>query len=936
MSRNDQYLRFLALRGLKERFGLVSIDPESVIFQRLDTELHTIETAGFSPYFLIVADIMRFCRESGIPTGPGRGSVCGSLVAYVVGITDVDPLRFGIPFERFLHLERIAMPDIDLDICQARRGEVIEYLHKRYGSDSVAQIITFGTMAAKGVVKDVCRVLHVDDHLSGQKNNVTGEKLASFIPEGSGADQVYLDDFMETKAGEAFRAEIEKLRIPYNGDKISVLDTCRRLEGLRRHSSVHAAGVVIADRPLIEIVPLYRRNQQSDVSIQFDMWDAESVGLLKMDILGLRTVTVLGEAERLIRGVLHDFDIKKVPLDDRRTFDLLSSGDTVGIFQLEGEGITAAVEGVRPDRFEDIVAILALYRPGPMEQLPDYIDRKHGRASVTYPLPELAEILERTYGLIVYQEQVMGLARLLAGFTPGEADSFRKAIGKKLPELIAEQIGIFSRRAIERGHPAGVVKQIGEQIAYFGRYGFNLGHATGYAFITYWTAYLKANFPTEFFAATLNSHLGEADRIGIILGDAARSGVRILSPDINDSGRGFTIVGPSEIRFGLAAIKGLGEAMVISILEDRDSTTKDRIGTQRVERQKPDGTPYKASIRVTHRVNNIPRRYSSAYDFCARLTHIPINVKKNLAVVGAFGVDLDFRKRLLETMEDINTRAKENKPAPTGLYAGPVASDIEIMRAEREVMGFYVTTHPLEFYRQDLELHGAILEGSFDQLRSTFTVAGVVMGIREHAAKNGLMAWVNLETGINGLPDVTIFADDWEDAKHVVQKDEIVIFKVKKTHHPKFGWGLQMVTAKKLDRARPDAKLIQISMPDTDVSDIIMLRNWVQSRPGKTIVTIGVEFDGRAGLYKTDLRVDLSGAALLALPDRWINRIDPGSGDSIPWQDGQRTRAAGAFRGSGDRRVALYNHSPMFGWVAENLNATFIAELIENEDSISD
>lgn len=916
------YLRYLTYQGARERYkvdlefagGLPVFgknSPDETLRTRIEHELTTIEKAGFPSYFLIVADILRFCREKGIPTGPGRGSICGSAVAYATYITDVEPLQFGIPFERFLHLERIAQPDIDLDICQVRRQEVIQYLRDTYGSDSVAQIITFTPLNAKGVVRDVCRVLHVDDVLRGVKSNETGDKLAKMIPEGSGADQVKLQEYMDSDGGDEFKRQIESLHVPYNGDKISVLATCLTLEGLRRHGGVHAAGVVIADRPLIELAPLYRKNQEAEVQIQYDMRDAETAGLLKMDVLGLRTVSVLGEAESLVRRKYPDFNIKNVPLDDKKTFDLLSSGDTGAVFQLEGDGITAATVGMRPDRFDDIIALIALYRPGPMEQLGDYFRRKHGEDSIPHQHPLLKPILERTYGLMVYQEQVMGIVRALGGYTAGEADQFRKAIGKKLVPLIREKIDEFIERAVGRGHDREFVTGLGDQIFFFGRYGFNLGHATGYGFITYWTAYLKTNFPAEFFTANLNSQLGTLDKISILLRDAERHGIAVLPPDINESGEGFTLVsaGPDRptIRFGIGAVKGLGDNLVRDILEERDSTEKNGYSNARIDKVKPDGTPYKANSKVTTRVGNVPRKFDGPVDFCSRLAYIAIDKKMALVNAGAFGGDLDSRIALASCMERLNTAAKSKRPFVVALDPANAPSELDALRAEREVLGFYLTSHPLAFYKSDIERYGATIDGDLEALDGSPTVAGLVLEIRTHPSKNGEMAWVRLESGIRDLPEITVFNSVWSSLRGKIAKDSVVVVRGKKRHDVRFGWGIIADDIRIIDKARPTAETIGVSIPNADLTDLLTFKSFCGEQGVNVFAAVQEESSGRIALIATNLLFDLTGHSLTQLESQgfFIN-MDPDT-QNMSWNANESiVTQPSMFAGSGANRAPIW------------------------------
>jgi len=883
------YLRYLSYQGAVERYG---VDPDVFecdeyesgdnIRDRIDQELHVIEAAGYPGYFLIVADLMRWCREQGIPTGPGRGSVCGSAVAYATGITDVDPLRWGIPFERFLHLERIAMPDVDLDVCQSRRHAVIEYLRDTYGRDNVAQIITYGTLMARGVVRDVWRILHVEDH-----TGIKAEQVIAMIPEGGGADQVNLTEYLSTDEGRDLAALLQDLTVPYQTRRVSVKDHILRLEGIRRHSSVHAAGVVIADRPLIDLVPLYRKNKTADVQIQYDMIDAEDVGLLKFDVLGLRTITVIGDAEALVQAHTPDFRIKDVSLGDGVTYRLLSGGNTGGVFQLEGEGITGAVKGIRPDRFEDLVALLALYRPGPMEQIGSYIRRKHGEEEIEFAHPDLESILGTTYGLIVYQEQIMGIARAMAGYTAGQADMFRKAIGKKLPELIRSEIASFKEAALERGYDEDLLKEIGDQIAYFGRYGFNLGHATGYAYLTYWTAYLKANHPVEFYAALLQSHSDDATKLGQVLRDAKKAGVPILPPDINTSGRGFTVDGGG-IRFGLSAIRGLGDAATLDIIEERDHDHKNAYSSRAMLKVRDDGTEYNGREKITERVPNEPRPYADLWDFCHRLPHIPVNVKQALVVSGAFGTDSANRRVLHAVLPDLNKRAKTGKPFPwdNDAYWSDTMSDLELMRAEREIVGFYVTGHPLQVYDDLLEMYGAYTHGDFETLPGSCSIAGLVVAVREHQAKNGKMAWIKLENEIPDMPDVTVFASNWSALQPRMEKDSVIVVRGVRDNHPRFGLGFKAENVVVLNRSRISAHIARVTLPeDADESDIDLLASFDGESRTVWQVVVGGAF------MTTRLGMPLSGALLSDLAEMgWRVELDPvGEPDTEVWSGNSRT-----------------------------------------------
>lgn len=922
MTEDDRYLQYLAYVGAEQRYGRHNIDANPEIERRLEHELETIRTAGFSGYFLVVADIMRFCREAGIPTGPGRGSVCGSAVAYAVGITDVDPLRFDIPFERFLHLERVAQPDVDIDLCQARRAEVIDYLRNTYGRDNVAQIITFTPMNAKGVVRDVCRVLHVDDHLHGSKSNTIGDELAKMIPDGSGADQVTLTEWMEDPKGEEFKEKISQITVPYKGREISLLDTCLRLEGIKRHGGVHAAGVVVADRPLIDIVPLYKKNKEAEVQIQYDMRDAEEIGLLKMDVLGLRTVTVIGDAEKLIQRKHPEFTIKGVPLDDAKTYQLLQLGHTGAVFQLEGEGITAACRGMRPDNFEDIIALIALYRPGPMEQLGDYFRRKHGEDEVSYAHPELESILGKTYGLIVYQEQVMAIVRTFGGYTAGEADMFRKAIGKKLVDLITEEINKFKQRAIERGYDEAFINSIGDLIFFFGRYGFNRGHAVGYAFITYWTAYLKANFPLEFFTANLNSQIGTLDKISVLLRDAQDNGINILPPDINESGEGFTLVDGS-IRFGLGAVKGLGDMAIADIIAERDHHEKNEYSSKRVTRSKEDGTEYQTSIKVTKRVDNNPHPFSGLYNFCARLPHITITAKKNLITAGAFDAWHPNRAVCYQAVEECNKAAKSRKAydvnSLTEADFAPI-SETEMLSKEKEVLGFYVSQHPLSLHREAFKRLSAATEGSFDALPYECAIGGLVSTVKTHTASNGEMAWVTLDNDVQGMPRITIFASNWKEAKAHMKPNAPVVVIGKRDKHAKFGVGFKVSDVIPLN-AIP--KHVTVGIRDADISDVLGLREYAAVDGASLAVALNC--NGRVVLLQTSMKIAATPATLRGLEGLgYLVNTGNQDTDTLQWFD-TRLNKTSPFKGSGAERTAAAD-LPLVKSTIKHLQARFVAE----------
>ncbi|MFO0985514.1 MAG: DNA polymerase III subunit alpha, partial [Planctomycetota bacterium] len=540
------YFRNLCTQGLRERYG---DPPPPAAAQRLEMEMGIIEQMGFASYFLVVWDFIRFARENGVPVGPGRGSAAGSIVAYALRITSVDPLRYDLLFERFLNSSRISMPDIDIDFCRDGRERVIRYVQEKYGADNVCQIVTFGTMAAKAAIRDAGRVLGIA--------TAEVDTIAKKIPSTPGTK---LEDALQDPELDALQ------RTPTYENLFKV---ARKLEGLNRHASTHAAGVVIADRPLSEYVPLCR--VQDEVNTQFTMTDLEAIGLLKMDFLGLKTLTIIQRAVDSIRdhhGVTIDTD--NLPLDDARTFTLLQRGETSGVFQLESSGMRQLLGKMKPDCFEDIIAILALYRPGPLGSgmVDSFVNRKHGKEEIAYLHPLLEPVLKETNGVILYQEQVMRITNALAGFALNEADTLRKAMGKKKPEVMQKFRSKFIDGCRQNGVTEATAQAIWEQMEYFAGYGFNKSHSTAYGLITFSTAYLKANYPLAFMAALMSCELSDSDKLLEYLGECRRMGVEILGPDLNHSAWEFSLENQA-IRFGLGAVKGLGEKAVQAIIAER-------------------------------------------------------------------------------------------------------------------------------------------------------------------------------------------------------------------------------------------------------------------------------------------------------------------------------------------------------------------------------
>jgi DNA polymerase-3 subunit alpha len=727
--------------------------PLSAYEERLEKEIAVIKRVGFSGYFLIVWDFIRFAREQRIPVGPGRGSAAGSLVAFSLHITNVDPIEHDLIFERFLNEERISPPDIDIDFCENRRGEVIEYVTRKYGRENVAQIITFGTMKARAVVRDVGRVL---DMGFGDV-----DRIAKMIPPDL---KMTLDKAL---------AESPPLQEAYGTDaKVKELvDISRRLEGTTRHASIHAAGVVIAPRPLTEFVPLFK-SSTGDVTTQYDMKGVERIGLLKMDFLGLRTLTLIDNCVKMIAdqtGVVIEPD--RIPLDDSKTYELFTAGRTSGLFQFESDGMRDILRRFKPDRLEHLTALNALYRPGPMQMIDDFIRRRHGQTKVTYEVTGLEPILSGTYGVMVYQEQVMRIASDLAGFSLGEADMLRKAMGKKKVEVMAAQKEKFVKGCAAHGTSEKKATKIWDQMEQFAGYGFNKSHSAAYAFLAYQTAYLKANYPVYFMAALLTSERANTDRLVGYCGECREMGIPILPPDVNESDMFFTVVG-ERVRFGLSAIKNVGEGAVEAVLGAR------REGG----------------------------RFHSVTDFCERVDLRAVNrrVIESFVKSGSFDSLTPRRAALFASVEramEAGQRRQRDREQGQGSLLGlmgsapqtdarpsedvlPDAADwpeSERLAYEKETLGFFITGHPLERHRAELERWADATTGALAALTEAreVTIGGLVSALRLIKTRKGdRMAAFQLED-LDGSVEVLVFPETYKKvAEHLVD-DQVVIVKGK-------------------------------------------------------------------------------------------------------------------------------------------------------------
>ncbi|WP_373499324.1 DNA polymerase III subunit alpha [Desulfococcus sp.] len=722
---------------------------EKVYEERLDYEIGIIRQMGFSGYFLIVADFIQYAKKNGIPVGPGRGSAAGSIVAYAMEITDLDPIEHGLIFERFLNPARISMPDIDVDFCINGREQVFKYVVERYGGgEYVAQIITFGKLKTRAVIRDVGRALDIP------LKEV--DAIAKMVPD---VLNISLDNALEQEPRLAEMAETQQAI----GELIKI---CRVLEGLPRHASTHAAGVVIGDSPLVNYLPLYR-GKKGEVVTQFDMKRVEQIGLVKFDFLGLRNLTVIDNTLKLIaENGKTPPDLLHLDFGDDPTYQLLSRGDTTGVFQLESAGMKDLLVRLKPARFDDVTALVALYRPGPLDSgmVDDFVERKHGRQKVEYLLPELAPILEETYGVILYQEQVMKIAGVLANYSMAEADGLRKAMGKKIPEIMAQHRERFSKGAAENDHPADRITKIFDLMEKFGGYGFNKSHSAAYALIAYQTAYLKAHFPVEFMAAILTSEMGSIDSVVKFNAECRSHDIPVLPPDINTSGKGFTVDG-DKILFGLVAVKNVGESAIDAILDARKS-----------------GGPF-----------------SSIFDFCERVDLKRVNkrVLESLIQCGAFDSTGAHRAQMtaaVETALDYGQRVQKEKASPQmGLFDAlevarqtfnapalpdaPVWDNRQQLALEKESLGFYITGHPLDQHEKTIGKFATadVLSLKEKNDGEAVRIGGIITDVKTIRTKRGeLMAFLTTED-MTGSVESTVFSSVYESAAHLLTADAPVL-----------------------------------------------------------------------------------------------------------------------------------------------------------------
>ncbi len=725
------YLKKKSYEGLINRYGN---NPDKLYIDRLEYELSVISSMGYVDYFLIVADFIEYARNNGIPVGPGRGSGAGSICAYCMGITNIDPIKYNLIFERFLNPERVSMPDIDVDFCYERRGEVIDYVIRKYGADHVAQIVTFGTMAARAAVRDVGRAMGL--------SYAAVDSVAKKIPRSIGMTI------------ERALTESDELQALYNSDeKVKMLiDTAKSVEGMPRHASTHAAGIVITDKPVSDYVPL-ARNDESIVT-QFTMTTIEELGLLKMDFLGLRTLTVINDCVKAVRKTEPDFDIEKIPLDDEKVYALFSSGQTDGVFQCESNGMRSVFVRLKPTNLEDIIAVISLYRPGPMDSIDTYIENRHNPQRIKYKTPMLQDILNVTYGCMVYQEQVMQIFRSLAGYSLGRADIVRRAMSKKKHKVMEEERAFFCEGASKNGIEKRVANEIFDDMSSFASYAFNKSHAAAYAVVAYRTAYLKRYYPCEFMASLLTSVLDNSSKVSDYIEDCKRNGIKILAPNVNYSFKNFSANKDNNaILFGLLAIKNLGRDFIDTIINERTANGQ-----------------FDSFYSFCNRVygKGFNRRAVESLIKCGALDNLGCNRREMLMNLPFIIDELDSsRRRNLEGQIGLFDLIGGGGESPYVIKHAEEFRTEELLAMEKETTGLYISSHPMEQYaelEQKLRCDRIVdilnSENDFDSKYAdsiSVKVMGIVNGITKKQTKNGeTMAFVNLE-GVSGSIEIVVF-----------------------------------------------------------------------------------------------------------------------------------------------------------------------------------
>jgi len=809
-------------------------NPLSEYERRLTSEIQMIQKMRYEGYFLIVWDFIHYARAQGVPVGPGRGSAAGSLVSYALRITDVDPLQYNLLFERFLNPERVSMPDIDIDFCMRRRGELIEYVTQKYGRENVAQIITFGTMAAKAAIKDVGRAMEIP--------YVEVDRLAKMVPTTLGIE---LQDALE---------EAPQLKSAVNSDEKlkDLMNVALRLEGLSRHASTHAAGVVISPQPLTELVPIYKTNRD-EITTQYDMNALERIGLLKMDFLGLTTLTVLQDAVRMVdqnRGVKVDID--NLTLDDENTYKLFSRGDTTAIFQFESHGMRDILRRYQPTRIEDLTALNALYRPGPIQggMIDDFINRKHGKTKVSYELPQLQDVLQETYGVILYQEQVMQIANRLASFSLGEADILRRAMGKKKKEEMAAQRAKFMAGCAKNKINEKKAEKIFNLMEEFAGYGFNKSHSCAYALLAYQTAFMKTHYPVEFIAALLTSETGNAEKAVKYINEARGMNIPILPPDVNESDLYFTPVGES-IRFGLAAIKNVGENTAKAIRESKLSSGD----------------------------------FKSLYDFCERIEPRFLNKRVFESLIKCGAMDsLGSREAMAASVDDaitaIQRASRSRESGQHGLFGGGSAaeehitfvlrdaapwSEEERLASEYAMLGFYVSGHPLEKYSSRLTEWGALRLEEVEAQRNgkEISVAALIVGARPMRSKKGARWGIFTLQDMTGVQELLAFPESFAKHEQILKPGTPLLLKVR-VQIEEAGTRLSLQEARRMEdivekQAAKQEFRVRLPIAAMNEDTLDRLEKLFAAAPGMSQVVFELEApDGTVAVVASQQRVKAS------------------------------------------------------------------------------
>jgi DNA polymerase-3 subunit alpha len=859
----DEHLGNEAVAGLEVRLAQLYPDtaqrdakrPEYVA--RLEFETRTIAQMGFAGYFLIVADFINWAKRNSVPVGPGRGSGAGSLVAYSLGITDLDPLRYALLFERFLNPERVSMPDFDIDFCQNGRDRVIDYVKKKYGAESVSQIATFGTLAAKAAVRDVGRVLDLPySFVDGiaklipfQPGRVVTLKRPPAAKEDREANVIYARE-VEPLLSEREAAE-EEVR--------QLLELAEELEGLPRNVGMHAGGVLIAPGKLTDFCPLYVQAGAEAILSQFDKDDVEAVGLVKFDFLGLTTLTILDWTQKYVRRLdpTANVALDTLPLDDRAAYDIFRSGNTVAVFQFESRGMRELLKQAPPTRFEDIIALVALYRPGPMELIPDYVARKSGRERVPYPDPRLEPILEPTYGVMVYQEQVMQIAQVIGGYTLGGADLLRRAMGKKKPEEMAKHRSIFVEGATANGVAPSRATTLFDHMEKFAGYGFNRSHAAAYALIAYQTAWFKAHHPAAFMAANLSLVMDDTDKVRHFRDDALALHLTMLPPDVNASNYRFEPVDETRIRYGLGGIKGTGQAAIEALVAVREA-----------------GGPFRDLFDFCRRIDRrtVNRRAIEALVRAGAFDAIDV---RRAALLASVGVALEAAERAEANAAQVSLFGEEAAEVPHDLIATREWSDAERLQNEKSAVGFYLSGHPFHGFAAELAPVVRTTLADLAPKADRVLVAGVVTQMRVQTGRRGKMAFVTLDDG-HGSAEILVYNETFDGVRHLLRDDQLVIAEVKVTQRMTDEGevqGLRVIAENIYDLAgirRKFAKGLKLAC-NGNASAARLAEILQPFRPGDKPVTVGYRNDRVAGevALPADWRVNLEDALLDQLRE-WL------------------------------------------------------------------